>query len=143
MRQVGNKISRVISLLTLLSVLACTTLPQSGPEGTQTGSDKPVVLALATDSQRAREQGRYEQAALYLERALRIEPGDPWLWHHLAIVRLEQGRFQQAVHLASKSNALAQPDDTLRQRNWGVIADALEALGETGKAAEARRKAGP
>lgn len=117
--------------------------PASGPlpATVSKGSAKPVVVALAQDAQLAREQGRHEQAASYLERALRIEPADPWLWHRLARVRAEQGRNEQALNLARKSNALAGADAELRKANWAMIADALAALGQHDKAEAARRQA--
>ncbi len=125
-------------------LVACTTTgPQPVSSPAPTANAKPVVVALAADAHRAQQQGRHEQAAQYLERALRIEPNDPELWHRLAHVRYAQSRYQQAVHLAAKSNALAGDKHDLRRRNWQMIADAWAALGQPEKAAAARRKTQP
>ena len=40
-----------------------------------------------------------------LERALRIEPRNPSLWHELAGVRLLEGHYEQADSLAQRSNS--------------------------------------
>ncbi len=63
-----------------------------------------------------------------LERALRIEPRNPWLWHRLAVLRLQQGEWQQAIELASKSNTLSNEHPRLLMGNWQVISQALEHL---------------
>jgi tetratricopeptide (TPR) repeat protein len=84
--------------------------------------------------------GRYPQAALALEQALRIEPRNAWLWHELAKVRVQQQRYHQAVQLAAKSNALSR-DQRLHAANWLLIADAHESAGDLAKAQEARERA--
>ena len=127
--------------LGILLVACTTTGPESRPAEVPTDSSKPVVVALANDAQRAQEQGRYEQAASYLERALRIDPTDALLWHRLAKVRFSQGRLQQAVHLAAKSNSVAGTNQALQRRNWRLLADAWTALGREDKAEAARRRA--
>lgn len=73
---------------------------------------------------RARVQqagGELVAAANTLERALRIQPDNALVWNRLAHVRLEQGRYQQAVSLAAKSNALAGSDAALRADNDELI----------------------
>lgn len=96
-----------------------------------------VLQQRADDQQRA---GEYANASASLERALRIAPDDPALWHQLAGVRLEERRYAMATELAEKSNSLADPADrALRRANWGLIAKAREALGDSAGAREARR----
>jgi len=65
--------------------------------------------------------GRLVQAAASLERALRIEPRNPRLWHELARVRLRQGDGAQAANLAARSNSFAGSDAQLRAANQGII----------------------
>jgi len=119
---------------------ACAGVPTQDPAATAP-TGKPVVVALAADADRARRAGDHEQAAEYIERALRIEPADAGLWYRLAEVRFAQGRYDQAVNFASKSNSLAGADSAQRRRNWSLIADAWQRLGQTEKADSARRKA--
>jgi len=65
--------------------------------------------------------GRLVQAAATLERALRIEPRNPRLWHELARVRLRQGDTAQAANLAARSNSFAGNDAALRSANQSII----------------------
>jgi Tfp pilus assembly protein PilF len=65
--------------------------------------------------------GRLVQAAGTLERALRIEPRNPRLWHELAKVRLRQGDAAQATNLAARSNSFAGSDSALRAANQTII----------------------
>jgi Tetratricopeptide repeat len=99
-----------------------------------------VVALLDTADQRARA-GNLDSAAAILERALRLEPHDPRLWHRLAKLRLQQGQFGQAASLAAKSNALAGNNRPLQASNWDTIAQAKEKLGDVDAARAARKKA--
>ena len=67
--------------------------------------------------------GRLANAAASLERALRIEPRNPRLWHELARVRLLQGDRVQAETLAARSNTYAAGDAELRAANQRLIED--------------------
>jgi Tfp pilus assembly protein PilF len=74
--------------------------------------------------------GRLANAAASLERALRIEPRNPRLWHELAQVRVKQGQYAQAESVAARSNSWADTDNTLRGANWRLIAQTREARGD-------------
>ena len=74
--------------------------------------------------------GRLANAAATLERALRIEPRNPRLWHELARVRLKQGQYAQAESVAARSNSWAGSDNALRAENWRLIAEARTARGD-------------
>ncbi len=90
-----------------------------------------------------RRGGDLDAAVVSLERALRIAPEDPTLWHELAGVRLEQRQYGRAEQLAAKSNTLAGAQDTgLRTANWNLIAKARRAQGDTPGARDAERRAG-
>jgi predicted Zn-dependent protease len=99
-----------------------------------------VVALLDTANDRVRA-GNLDSAAAVLERALRLEPQNPLLWHRLAALRLQQGQPAQAANLAAKSNALAGRDRQLQASNWAIIAQAKEKLGDTNAARIARDKA--
>jgi tetratricopeptide (TPR) repeat protein len=71
-------------------------------------------------------QSEFDQAAAALERALRIEPANPEIWHLLGQVRLHQGQHQQAEAMAEKSNSLAGAGPDLQERNAQVIAVARQ-----------------
>jgi len=99
-----------------------------------------VLQRRADDQQRA---GDLDGAAASLERALRISPRDPMVWHRLALVREQQGRYGQAEELAAKSNSLADGLETqLMRDNWQLIARCRRAVGDLAgaRAAEARAR---
>ncbi len=101
---------------------------------------EPVITALLDDADRFSKQGYSEKAAATIERALRIEPKNALLWHRLAVVRMQQQQWQQAIVMARKSNALAGHDNHLKSDNWALIAAAYDNLGDKKKANEARNK---
>ena len=70
-------------------------------------SNSPAVVALVDEAKLQAKQGHAAGAVNALERALRLEPKNPYLWHLLAALRIEQGLWQQALSLAEKSNSLA------------------------------------
>ncbi|MCY4362793.1 MAG: tetratricopeptide repeat protein [Gammaproteobacteria bacterium] len=84
-------------------------------------SDNPAVLALMDETDYRLGEGDAEAAASSVERALRLEPKNPWLWHRLAVLRLQQGHWRQAAALAEKSNSLSLRHPELRKANAGLI----------------------
>ncbi|WP_295541598.1 tetratricopeptide repeat protein [uncultured Thiohalocapsa sp.] len=101
----------------------------------------PAVEALAGRAEQQRQTGDYAGAAATLERALRIEPQQAYLWNRLARVRLEQGQGTQASNLAARSNALAGNQVALKQNNWDIIATTKRQSGDIEGAVEAERRA--
>jgi Tfp pilus assembly protein PilF len=91
-----------------------------------------VAIAGLMDSARSDyAAGNLPNAAASLERALRIEPRNPRLWHELARVRLKQGQYAQAESVAARSNSWAGDDKGLRAENWRLIAEGRRARGDT------------
>ena len=89
-----------------------------------------VAVAGLMDSARADlAVGRLANAAASLERALRIEPRNPRLWHELARVRMSQGDYAQAESLAARSNTWVGNDSELRAANVRLITQARTAQG--------------
>lgn len=127
-------------------VPAPTPAPAPSPEVAPAPAPAPApssgVGYLVASAERQSATGQYEQAAASLERALRIEPRNAHLWHRLARVRFDQGRWSLAVQFAGKSNQLAGTDRALRSANYQLLADSYTALGQWQKAEEARRMAG-
>ncbi len=99
------------------------------------------VVALIKKAQGERREGRLEQAAASVERALRIDPYDSKLWNLLAAIRLQQGNAAQAEAMASKSNSLARNDRRLQRENWLIIAQARRQRGDEDGAREAEQRA--
>ena len=116
-------------------------VPAVQQQKTVTPEPVPAVVALLTEAEGHARAGRGEQASASLERALHIDPGNALLWHRLAVIRWQQGQWNQAVALAGKSNALSGGSYKLQSANWEIIARAYEALGQGDMAKKARRKA--
>ena len=123
----------------------CATAPEPGPPpppeplppppaaATPAPAPRSENVAIAGLMQNARDDvaaGRLANAAASLERALRIEPRNPRLWHELAQVRVKQGQYAQAESVAARSNSWADTDNTLRGANWRLIAQTREARGD-------------
>lgn len=104
-------------------------------------SGNRAVIALLDRAQRDTDAGRRGAADASLERALRIEPRNPWLWHELAQLRLTQGQYAQAISLAKKSNSFAGHERRLLALNWRLIGNALVAQGDTAGAEQAFKHA--
>ena len=146
-------------LLALCLLSACSTgrqiVPQKRPApmkkapelgaGNSSGVSPDFSHGIVSDlKHKANEQmraGDTDQAFSTLERALRINPGDPAVWHMLAQLQLKRGNADQAEQLARKSNLLAGKNNNLRRQNWQIIAQALEQKGLAKEAAAARRRA--
>jgi Flp pilus assembly protein TadD len=90
-----------------------------------------AVAGLMETARADAASGNLANAAASLERALRIEPRNPRLWHELARVRLKQGQFAQAENVAARSNSWAGEDRALRAENWRLIAESRKARGDS------------
>ena len=82
--------------------------PSSIPSKGQAQVSKPVATLLAK-AESDLQAGHLERSAASLERAIRISPRNPILWHRLAEVHLKQGNLRQAEAMAIKSNSLIGP----------------------------------
>jgi predicted Zn-dependent protease len=94
--------------------------PATIPE-TPIARESVAIAGLMESARSDAAVGRLVQAAGTLERALRIEPRNPRLWHELARVRLRQGDAAQAANLAARSNSFAGSDSALRAANQSII----------------------
>jgi predicted Zn-dependent protease len=99
-------------------------------------------MGLLERAQALAHAGQSEQAAATLERAIRIEPHNPWLWHRLAVLRFQEGQYPRAIELAKKSSVLARGDDRLLAGNWRLVGQARAGLGDDDGARKARARAG-
>jgi tetratricopeptide (TPR) repeat protein len=113
--------------------------PEAIPETPQERTD-PAVTALLAEADRESSSGRWGSAAAAVERALNLEPKNAYLWHRFALLRLQQGNWQQAYVLANKSNSLIRNDPALKLGNWRVIAAAKRKLGNAAAADQAEEE---
>ena len=126
-------------LLAVAAILGgCVAMEQRAPVSDSVPSSVPAPAAISAnlavaslvDSAHADvAAGRLTHAAASLERALRIEPRNPRLWHELGKVRLKQGQYAQAESMAARSNSWAGSDSVLREENQRLIEQAREAAG--------------
>jgi Tfp pilus assembly protein PilF len=115
------------ALLVLLAVAlsACAQLPgTAGSAAKQESTPLPEAgvpapasptAALLEQSRRQSASGEYDQAIASVERALRIEPGNPWLWLELAQIHRSAGNERQADGHARKALSLAGTDRAAEQ----------------------------
>lgn len=119
---------RWLSLVLILAGTGCTVLhPEPTPPAPSANAAVVTLLDKAGEHSAA---GRLSEAGVVLERALRIEPRNPFLWQELARVRLGQGQYRQAENLAAKSNSLTAGDAALCRENWRIIGQARTKRGD-------------
>lgn len=122
-------------------------LPQPSDMGTITepappvpepvASSNPAIIALLDRARLDNQAGKREAAGTSLERALRIEPRNAWLWQELAQVRLTQGQYAQAISLAQKSISFSGREHRIQVLNWRLIGNARVAQGNPSEAEQA------
>jgi tetratricopeptide (TPR) repeat protein len=100
-------------------------------------SGNKAIIALLDRAQLDNNVGNREAAGASLERALRIEPRNAWLWLELAQLRLTQGQYAQAITLARKSLSFAGHEHRLLAMNWQVIGNSRVAQGDSAGAEQA------
>lgn len=128
---------RVASFLLLMPLLASCAVLRPTP----VMSENPAVLGLLEQARADSAENKLQSAVAGVERALRIEPRNPWLWQELAKLHLAQGDHTQAESLAARSNSWAGSDTGLRAANWRLIATARDARGDTDGAQAANARA--
>lgn len=97
----------------------------------------PAAGPLLTNARLALGRNNPRGAEAYLERAIRIDPRHPVLWHTLAQAKYDQGEYAQTIQLCLRSNALLQQTASLRRDNFQLMARAYRRLGQDDKADQA------
>jgi Tfp pilus assembly protein PilF len=130
--------TRVLVSLCLTVLLAgCVTTLAPPPV-----SDNNAVVALVDGARADATAGKFGTAAASIERALRIEPRNAYLWHELAQIHFQQGDWAQTESHAARSNSFAGGNKLLRAANWRLIAEARAGRGDDAGARVARDRAG-
>lgn len=128
-------------LIASLVLVGCATMQTRIDAPPTQPSDNTAVITLLNKAKGQSGAGQMDEAGANLERALRIEPRNPVVWHELAKVRLMQGQYRQAENMAAKSNVLAGTNRYLYAQNWRVIGEARSRRGDVQGAREAFEKA--
>lgn len=100
----------------------------------------PAVVSLMTDARSALSAGHPDEALPLLERAVRIEPRNAFLWQMLASTHLQLGHRDEAESTAEKSNSLARGNPYVEVENWKVLAATRQAAGDADGAQRARTR---
>lgn len=117
---------RSLLLVLLFGLSACAELPLNPSPGPATGGTASVpaeeaeaetqsgsaeaVQALVSSSRTSRASGDYAHALADIERAIRIEPRNPYLWLELGEIHLSNGDPRQAAATARKAMSVAGAD---------------------------------
>lgn len=134
----GMRFSCLALLTAALMVSGCAVQPVSLPPR-ESGVQR-ATLSLLDEAEQALHAGNALKAEGYLERAVRIEPRNPRVWHALARSKFQQGQYPQAIQMARKSNSCL-PDRATERSNWLLMEQAYQAMGDTDKATNAHDRA--
>lgn len=113
--------------------------PPSYPKSADEISSQAVV-SLMSQASKARAEGKYDQASSALERAVKIEPRNYFVWSALGRVYLDKKLYDNAESIALKANSLARGNIYVELENWKVISEARDALGDSVGALQALSK---
>ena len=123
--------TRNINLLLLaISIPACAPFPvepgstdAASQDNRETGTASAPSAVLLQQARSQMAAAEYPEAAASLERAIRIEPGNAWLWFELARVHFASGNLQQSQAHANRALSLAGSDDAVRSAADKLLAD--------------------
>lgn len=116
-------VNRSLLFVTIIGVLVtgCADMKQSSQQEVlrddkqyKTIIDKNKSNSLVQKSNSALKKGDFDLAETLLERAIRKDPYNGWLWFELASVNYERGDYNHTLQLCSKSLSLAQNDQSLQ-----------------------------
>jgi Flp pilus assembly protein TadD len=102
----------------------------------------PASRALVGQAEKQLASKNYAVAASSIERALRIEPGNPLLWIELGKVRQAEGSYVQAENMGRKAVAMSVNAPRAQSAAWQLIAESLRSRGKNIEAREAEVRAG-
>jgi Tfp pilus assembly protein PilF len=117
---------RSLPALILLLCAVTSSLTFARERAVQVHSNNASTQLIETASEQYAE-GKLDQAAATLERALQIQPSNPATLHYLGVLRLQQGQYDQAQVLATRSNLRVGRNTALRNRNLQLIQAAQHA----------------
>ncbi|HRP71545.1 MAG TPA: hypothetical protein PK743_02780 [Luteimonas sp.] len=100
----------------------------------------PMVEDLREQARLARAQGRHDEAAAALDRALAIASDDPALLQERAETALLQRDFDRAAQLAERAFALGAQVGPLCRRHWATLEQVRLVHGDADGAASAKRQ---
>ena len=127
----------LVLLPPLLGLTACAGMPldESASEVAATPAEvaesqarsgsAEAIRELVESSRTSRASGDYSQALANIERAIRIEPRNPYLWLELGETHLSRGNAQQAASTARKAMSVAGADRVAKMAAEGLLERAM------------------
>lgn len=103
--------------------------PKKVPPKSASEVSSPAVMSLLGRADTLANAGHMDAAASTLERALDLDPRNPFIYQRLAAVRLAEGQNGQAEQMAMKSNSLSNNNPFVESGNWQLIAEARKQAG--------------
>jgi hypothetical protein len=100
----------------------------------------PATRSLVTQARTQLARGDLDGASSTLDRALRIEPGNPLLWIERGRLRLAENDPRQAEGCGRKALALASGDRSTEAQAGRLLADALRAQQRNPEARDIERQ---
>lgn len=117
------------------------TRPQKMPPRSASEVSSAAVMSLLDNADQLIKAEKMDAAASILERALNLDPRNPFIYQRLAALRLAQKEYEQAEQMARKSNSVAADNPFVKQDNWQLIAKARQAANDGSGAQEAKTRA--
>lgn len=108
------------------------------PRGIESSGAAPPVVSLVRAAKGQIKSNQLDQAGASLDRALRIEPRNGWVWLAQSQLHLAQKQPEQAESEAKKAISLGKRNPYLEVESWRVIAAARAQRGDNAGAADAR-----
>ena len=127
------------AFLVLIFLVACSNVPEkpedsvpvkleknhfsrfSGEPEKETGSDVPQSGSLLGKATELEREGNYKQSVSYIERSLRMDPENAYLWYRLANAYFNMGDYAQAIQFAQRSNSFSTMDERQQTINMNLI----------------------
>jgi Tfp pilus assembly protein PilF len=116
-----------LALLLLVACVSACNMPQQQPDNPYQRSidtSEPVnatrsapVTRLHNQALAAINEAQYPLAIDYLQRAIKIEPRNPWSWHYLADINWRQGELERCRSMLERSQSYAVNDPQLDDAN--------------------------
>ena len=111
---------KLLSILLLMLLSACAVEPAYNRYELPAAAGQPGEAAVAQLQRKAREaldHNDYQQAVEYLQRAIKIEPRNPYSWHYLAETYWFSGDLRRCAEMADRSFSYSSEADKLDEAN--------------------------
>jgi len=110
----------LLALLFSCGLAACSLETHTNPyqlAKADTAGSAGAVSELQMNAISALGREDWDQAIDYLQRAIRIEPRNPFSWHYLAQAYWYRGDLPRCLEMVERSYSYSRPDDALDDAN--------------------------